>query len=122
MSSFLRKLVTANFFLLGIMLLDKPLQGLSELPESSLAMLLRTAARYLAAVVSLASIPARAWLWVSTPLLPLLLLLLQGFGKLSVAREKGKGPAATGNSFWLNALLVAAWFAAFGFSLWSAWI
>jgi hypothetical protein len=121
MSSFLRKLVTVNFFFLGIMLLDKPLQGLSELPESSLAMLIRTAARYLGAVVTLASIPARAWLWVSTPLL-LVLLLLQGFGKLSGAREKGKEPAASGNSFWLNALLVAAWFAAFGFSLWSAWI
>lgn len=121
MSSFLRKIVTVNFFLLGIVLLGKPLQALSDLPEASLAILLRTAARYLAAVVTLASVPARAWLWVSTPLLPVL-LLLQGFGKLSGAREQAKEPAATGNSFWLNALIVAAWFVAFGFSLWSAGI
>ena len=121
MSSFLRKMVTVNFVLLGIVLLGKPLQELSDLPEDSLAVLLRTAARYLAAVVTLASVPARVWLWVSTPLLPVL-LLLQGFGKVSGAREQAKKPAAAGNSFWLNAIIVAIWFAAFGFSVWSGWI
>jgi hypothetical protein len=102
----IRWIVTSNFILLSVLYLRTVLAELTDMPEVTLALVLRAVVRAIAAVVELVSPLARIWIVGCTVLLPVL-WLVEAASLFRTKREDTK------NGVWVDTLLVGLWLLTF---------